>query len=86
MALIFNTIESAMGRFVQFLFDISMVLAVIFIVWGGITYMASGSNEVKTAAAKQRIIRGIIGAFVILAIGVILNTLEAIVTGKFFNI
>jgi hypothetical protein len=63
----------------QFLIAIALVIAVIFILWGGIMYMAAGSDEAKAGEAKSRITNGIIGAAVVLAVGLILSTLSTII-------
>ena len=71
----------------RFLVLISIVIAVIFIVWGGLMYMMAGDDTTKTTAAKSRIINGIIGALVVLAVGLILQTLANIVNWTaFFNV
>ncbi len=71
----------------RFLILISVVIAVIFIVWGGIMYMMAGDDTTKATAAKSRIVNGIIGALVVLAVGLILQTLASLVNWTaFFNI
>ena len=71
----------------RFLILISVVIAVIFIVWGGVMYMMAGDDAAKSGAAKSRIVNGIIGALVVLAVGLILQTLASLVNWTaFFNI
>lgn len=71
----------------RFLILISVVIAVIFIVWGGMMYMMAGDDTTKAGAAKSRIVNGIIGALVVLAVGLILQTLAGIVNWTaFFNV
>jgi hypothetical protein len=66
---------------------ISVIIAVIFIVWGGMMYMMAGDDAAKSGAAKSRIVNGIIGALVVLAVGLILQTLASIVNWTaFFNV
>ena len=62
-----------------FLIVISVIVAVIFIVWGGMMYMMAGDDASKSGAAKTRIVNGIIGALVVLAVGLILQTLASLV-------
>mgnify|MGYP003393300222 CR=1 FL=1 len=64
----------------RFLIAISLVIAVIFIIWGGIKYMTAGSDATKAGDAKSTIFNGIIGALIVLAVGVILQTLSGFVT------
>ena len=71
----------------RFLILVSVVIAVIFIVWGGIAYMSAGDDTSKSGAAKSRIVNGIIGALVVLAVGLILQTLASLVNWTvFFNV
>lgn len=61
------------------LMGVAVFIAIIFIVWGGITYMAAGGDEAKAGEAKKRILNGIIGAAVVLGVGLILQTVAALV-------
>lgn len=80
-------IQAIIANIARFLVLISVVIAVIFIVWGGIMYMMAGDDVAKSGAAKTRIVNGIIGALVVLAVGLILQTLATVVDwGKFFNV
>ena len=78
-------IQDRITQIAQFLIIIGVVLAVIFIIWGGIAYMFAGGDETKTGAAKSRIFNGIIGAAVVLAVGVILQTVAGLIARSFFN-
>ena len=50
-------------------------------------YMMAGDDTAKSGAAKTRIFNGIIGALVVLAVGLILQTLAAVVNfSTFFNV
>ena len=63
---------------------IAVVIAVIMIVWGGIMWMVAAGDEDKVGKAKSMVWNGILGAAVVLAVGVILQTVSAIVTRTFF--
>ena len=80
-----SEIETRIRQVAQFVIIVSIILAVIFIIWGGIAYMTAGGDETKTAAATGRIWSGIIGAAVVLAVGVILQTLAGLITRSFFS-
>ena len=84
-AVTLSEIEVRITDIARFLIIIGVVLAVIFIIWGGIAYMFAGGVEEKTTAAKDRIWNGIIGAAVVLAVGVILQTLAGLITRTFFS-
>src|SRR3989338_11349726 len=61
-----SKIQDVITSVAKFLILISMIIAVIFIVWGGISYMTAGDDASRATAARSRIINGIIGAFVVL--------------------
>ena len=78
-------IETIIRNIATFLVVISIILAVVFIIIGGIMYMAERGNDEMVEKAKKTIFNGIIGALVVLAVGVILQTLAGIVARSFFN-
>lgn len=85
-AVTLSEIEARITQIARFLIIVGVVLAVIFIIWGGIAYMFAGGDEEKTKAAKARIFNGIIGAAVVLAVGVILQTVAGLIARSFFNV
>lgn len=64
---------------------IAIVVAVIMIVWGGITYMLAQGDDTKVKTAQGRIWSGVIGAAIVLAVGLILRTLASILSQTFFS-
>ena len=66
----------------DFLIFWGVVVAVIFIIWGGITYMAAGGDPEAATKAKTRIWNGVIGAIVVLGIGLIIRTIQALLAGS----
>lgn len=85
-AVTLSEIQERITQIARFLIVVGVVLAVIFIIWGGIAYMFAGGAEDKTTAAKDRIKNGIIGAAVVLAVGVILQTVSGLIARSFFNV
>lgn len=81
MAEITNLIQA----FARWLIVISVVIAVIMIIWGGIMYMLARGDDKKVTDAQARIKNGIIGAAIVLAVGVILQTVAALVNRSFFS-
>ncbi|MEK7603760.1 MAG: hypothetical protein AAB461_01405 [Patescibacteria group bacterium] len=77
-------IQALITRIAQFLIVVAVIIAVIFIIWGGILYMAARGDEGKAETAKATIYNGIIGAAVVLGVGVILQTLAGLITRSFF--
>ena len=85
-AITLQEIQDRIEQIAKFLIIVGVVLAVIFIVWGGIAYMFAGGDETKSGTAKSRIWNGVIGAGVVLAVGVILQTLAGLIARSFFNV
>ena len=78
-------IQDLITTIANYLIVIGIVVAVIMIVWGGIMYMTARGNEEQTKKAWSTLKNGVIGAIIILAVGVILNTAAALVTRTFFG-
>lgn len=78
-------IEQLINTVANFLIVVGIVIAVIFIIWGGIKYMTARGDPAKAKSAKDSIIHGVIGAAVVLGVGVILRTTAALVTRTFFG-
>ena len=68
----------------KFLIVVSVIIAVIMIIWGGILWMFARGNEDMLKKAKSTVLNGIIGAAIVLAVGVILQTVARCVTGSCF--
>ena len=77
-------IENLIRRIAQFLIIVSVIIAVIFIIWGGVMYMAARGDEGRVGTARSTIWNGIIGAVIVLGVGVILQTLAGLITRSFF--
>mgnify|MGYP001599278455 CR=1 FL=1 len=77
-----SEIQARIQTIAQFLIVVSMVIAVIMIVYGGIRWMLAPDDS---KAAKAIIRNGIIGAAIVLAVGVILQTVAGLVTRTFFG-
>ena len=81
-----DRIESLIERVGNFMIFIGIIVAVVFIIWGGIKYMTAGGDAKKAEEARGAIFNGIIGAAVVLGVGVILRTAAALITGTFFGV
>lgn len=77
-------IEDRIVQIARFLITMSLIIAVIAIVWGGILW-ASGGDSKRVDKGKAFVKNGIIGAVIVLAVGVILQTLAGLITRTFFN-
>lgn len=70
---------------VNTLLGIGGLVAVGFITWAGITWMAAGGSEEKVKDAKARLKAGLWGAAIVLGVFAITATIENVVNRQFFN-
>ena len=80
----FDELDYLIARVATFVMVTSVLLAVIFIVRAGVTWMMAGADATKVGEAREQLKSGIIGALIVLGVGVIINTLLAVVTREFF--
>ncbi len=78
-------IQQLIETLANWLIIIGVVIAVIMIIWGGIKYMTAGGDPAKAKEATSSIWHGVIGAAVVLGVGVILRTVAGLVTRTFFG-
>ena len=77
-------IEAIINRIARVIIRLSVVILVISIIWSGMAYATAGNSQKRLEYAKNSLKYGVIGALVILGVGVILNTIGAFVTRLFF--
>lgn len=63
MTIVYTIFKDVMN----WVFGLALLLAVIMIIWGGITYMTAGGDDEKITAAKKRVVWGLVGAAIIIA-------------------
>ena len=80
----FVELDAIIYQIVSFLIRTSVVLAVIYIIWSGITYMNAGADTTKVGEAQARLKAAIVGAAIVLGVGVIIQTVLGLVTRQFF--
>lgn len=78
-------VENIIRRVAQFILVLGVIAALIYIVLGGIAWMRAGGDPIKITTAKTKIWSGVWGALVVIAIGLILQTLAGVVTRVFFQ-
>ena len=69
------------GNVLNFLFIIGAVLAVVFLIWGGIKWITAGGDKTKVQSARDTIIGAIIGLVVAFAAFFIINFVLKILFG-----
>lgn len=78
-------IENILRRVAQFIIILGVIAALIYIILGGITWMRAGGDPTKVKEAKDKVWSGVWGALVVIAVGLILQTLAGVVTRVFFQ-
>lgn len=78
-------IEGLIKAIANFLVIVSVIVAVIFIIYGGIRWVMARDNDDAVKSAKAIVKNGIFGALVILGVGVILQTLAGVVARTFYG-
>ncbi len=68
----------------SFLINIGVLLAIIAVIVSGIMYMRAGADPNKITAAKSWFKNALIGALIVIGVGVIINTIANVVTRQFF--
>ena len=70
------------GGIVQVLIIIGILVALFFLIYGGIRYTTSGGERAKTEASRQMIIAALVGLAISLAAYGILNVALYFITGQ----
>lgn len=78
-------IQNVPGQIVSILLIIAIVLALIYLVYGGIKWITSGGDKQKVDGARSHITAAIVGLVLALAAYLILNLVTYIFTGTTFQ-
>lgn len=79
-----DDISGIIGVIAQFMIDISLVLAVIFIVLSGIMTMMAQDDPTRFKNGLARLKSAIWGVVIVMATGVIINTVGSLIDRSFF--
>jgi type IV secretory pathway VirB2 component (pilin) len=77
-----DSIEGVLGNIMSYLRGIAGVIAVIFIIIGGIMYMVSGGSKETTERAKKTLICAIAGLAIVLAAPLFYQEIKAVLSGS----
>lgn len=69
-----NTLQTILEQIANFLITAGVVVAVIFIVWGGVQFIRGKADE-----GKKILTNAAIGVAIIFAVGLIMNTIARVV-------
>jgi hypothetical protein len=68
-----NSVYQLFVNAMNWVFSFAIVLAIILMIFGGISYMTAGGDETKLGTAKKRIIWGLVGAAIVIAAWGLIN-------------
>ena len=75
-----RTIERLLEQVAQFILTISVIIAVIFIVWGGIQALRGGWDS-----AKETLKKAAIGLAIIFGVGLLMQTIAGLIQRQSIN-
>jgi uncharacterized membrane protein len=78
-------IKDIIQTIANWLIIVGVIIAVIYIIWGGLMWMTARGDETKYKKAKEAMKHGLVGALIVLGVGVIIRTLTAVVVRSFFG-
>lgn len=84
-ALTLNEIKNIIVTVANTLMVVGVILAVVFLAWGGIKYMTARGDPTNTKEAMGVVKNGVIGLVILFGIGVILRTAAGLITRSFFG-
>ena len=70
------------GAIVQLILIIGILIALIYLVWGGVRWIMSGGDRAKIAAARGQIVHALIGLVIAFAAFAIINFVLMFFTGS----
>ncbi len=78
-------IENIPSFVINLLFSVGIIIAVAFLIYGGIKWILSGGDEKAVEAARNHIIAAIIGLIIVVGAFFILNIVFTLLTGSAFD-
>lgn len=78
--LVGSDVVGIVENFAGFLIIVAGIIAGIGLLWSGITYMTAGNNSTRVTTAKAIFKNTVIGAVILFAVGIILNTIANVVS------
>jgi len=70
-----NNFGSIVGAIVQLIFVVAVIVALLYLVYGGFRWLVSGGDKSQVAAAREHLVAAIIGLVIIFLSYFILNLL-----------
>lgn len=76
-----NNLGDLIGRIIDYLLIAAAIIAVIFLIWGGIRWIMSGGDKAKVEAARNSVIGAIIGLIIVFAAYFIIDVVLHVIFG-----
>lgn len=71
---------------ITLLFIVGVIIAIVFLIYGGIKWILSGGDSKQVEGARNHIVAAIVGLIIVVAAFFILNFVFSIITGKPFSL
>ncbi len=73
---------STLGSLITLAFILAIVVALIFLIWGGIKWIMSGGDKTALEEARNHVVAAIVGLVIVFLVFFILNLLVFFFTGS----
>jgi hypothetical protein len=80
-----TNISLLLNRAIRFAMVLAIILALIFIIWGGIQWIVSGGDKSANEAARNRIVAAIVGLIIVAASWAIMSLVAQFLGIDFFG-
>ncbi len=70
-----SSFSTIVGTVIQLIFAIAIIVALLYLIWGGFKWLTSGGDKQAVASAREHIIAALIGLVIIFLSYFILNIL-----------
>lgn len=77
-----STLSGVFGVLTNLVLGVGMALTVVFLIWGGISYMMAQGDAKAAAAARERLTNAVIGFIIVLAAFVIKALIINVIGGN----
>jgi len=79
-------IGTAIGNAVTFIYILAIVIALFYLIWGGLKWLTSGGDKAAVQAAREHIVAAIVGLVLIFLSYLILSFIAKFFLGADFNL
>lgn len=80
-----NRFGSAFGQVITFAFILAIMIALAFLIWGGIKWVTSGGEKAGVEEARNHVIAAVVGLIIVFLSYFIINLIVYFFTGESLN-